>query len=1086
MTAVPEIGQFTLIRKRPAIVRNLIPFQEPRSAKELHMLDIEYIDGLDNPSEDKVIWEREVGAKSYSILDLPDIVSHQRPDPPRRYDAFIDAMRWTSNTNYRYENGNVKTIDSPLLSPWYSAVQVEDYQLYPVLQSMSMPRVNLLLADDVGLGKTIEAGLIAQELIRQRRIRRILVVCPSALQIQWKDEMEEKFNIDFVVLDSEQVLETQRELGMDANPWTVYPKIITSMDYMKQPDILDKFITGSEHMLPEDSAMLPWDLLIVDEAHNFAPSRLSDDSRRCSMLRSITKYFEHRLFLTATPHNGYTQSFSGLLELLDPVRFQQKMVLDEEDFKHLDLVMVRRMKKELNDELGKSRFPERKVKGIPIELTDKEKALYDAMRSYRENAIKELAKVGKKQKALGGFLFALLTKRLLSSSFSFARTWWNHVAGFEGHEFGFDQAEESKERAETPVDDDQEKVMRETDALRHGGSWLSEYKDVLQPYIEEVSKCLKLLGWTREVIARGIDSIKDLPPDKKWEALTKWIDDNLRNPDRRFKPDERLILFTEYKDTMDYLLRRFKENKIDYPTIQTLYGGAPGKHRRQVKEEFNDPSSQLKILLATDAASEGLNLQTSCRYVIHQEVPWNPMRMEQRNGRVDRHGQSRDVFVHHFISDQIQDFRFLDFIAKKVNHVRDDLGSVGNVLDEAVMEYFETGKDTSDKIDGRIDNTRRYAQSSQDMEQRKKATREDYEKSLAHFMKTRELMGLNEERMTRLMIEAIRMDKGELMEVKEGEHRFKVTPPQWERLVRRTLTTELGDIRGARQKMVFSPERFEVERFGRKLFMPSKDKRLIMLGHPLMAKAVGSFRRRLWDPDDTKLNRWTIEVADLPSRDEMVFITSLQISARNELGERIRTGILEIPIGMKDGRIEISNTALKDPKEIPSYHMAGVYPRIRNGWSSLGKFIEEKKAEIRDQIETSLKKELEEKLEKEMKEQEEMFELRKESLDREKDPRNIARIKRELEKAIRNANQMTFSEEINSRNRQIVQDLKRALTEEDFERRKGHIQLLKDRLEDEKKRILEKVLPKRYSLPKDGIDIQVMGVKVIVDGGAIR
>jgi len=1089
MAAVPEIGQFTLIRKRPAIVRNLIPFQEPRSAKELHMLDIEYIDGLDNPSEDKVIWEREVGAKSYSILDLPNIISHQQPDRPKRYDAFIDAMIWTSNTHYQFEDGKIKSFDSPLLSPWYSAVQVEDYQLYPVLESMSMPRVNLLLADDVGLGKTIEAGLIAQELIRQRRIRKILIVCPSALQIQWKDEMKEKFNIDFVVLDSEQVLETQRELGMDANPWTIYPKIITSMDYLKQPDILDKFNTGSEHMLPEDSAMLPWDLLIVDEAHNFAPSRLSDDSRRCAMLRSITKFFEHRLFLTATPHNGYTQSFSGLLELLDPVRFQQKMVLDDEDFKHLDLVMVRRMKTELNDEIGKSRFPERKVQGIPIELLDKEKDLYSAMRKYRENAIKELAKVGKKQKALGGFLFALLTKRLLSSSYSFARTWWNHVAGFEVHEFGFDQADESRERAETPVDDDQEKMMRETDALRHGGSWLSEYKDILQPYLEEVSRCLRALGWTKEVISHGIETIKELPPDKKWESLLKWIDDKLKNPDRLFKPDERLILFTEYKDTMDYLLRRFKEKKIDYPTIQTLYGGAPGKHRRQVKDEFNDPSSQLKILLATDAASEGLNLQTSCRYVIHQEVPWNPMRMEQRNGRVDRHGQSRDVFVHHFISDQIQDFKFLDFITRKVNHVRDDLGSVGNVLDEAVMEYFETGKDSSKELDGRIDNTRKYAHSSQDMEQRKKATREDYKRSLEHFKKTKDLMGLSEKRMIRLIDQASKMDSvmesEVLIEVKDGEYIFKKTPPKWERIVRSTLTTDYADVHSVKQRMVFSPERFEVERFGRKLFMPTKDKRLVMLGHPLMAKALSSFRRRLWDPDDTKLNRWTIEVTDLPSKDDMVFITSLQISARNELGERLKTGILEMPLVMRRGMIEVYNHEIGDLKVLPSYHVSKIFTKVRNNWTSLGNFIEGRKKEIRDQVDNSLRAELKEKLKKENKEQEEMFELRKESLDKEKDPRNIARIKRDLQKAIDSAKQMTFSEEINSQNRQIVQDLKRALTEEDFERRKGHIQLLKDRLEDEKKRILEKVLPKRYSLPEDGIDIQIMGVKVIVDGGGL-
>ncbi len=803
------------------------------------------------------------------------------------------------------------------------------------------------------------------------------------------------------------------------------------------------------------------------------------------MLRSITKFFEHRLFLTATPHNGYTQSFSGLLELLDPVRFQQKIALDDDDFKHLDLIMVRRMKRELNDELGKSRFPERKVQSIQIELTDKEKDLYNAMRKYRENAIKELAKVGKKQKALGGFIFALLTKRLLSSSYSFARTWWNHVAGFDKQEYGFDQADESRERAETQVDDDQEKVMRETDALRHGGSWLSEYKDILHPYLEDVSRCLRALGWTKEVISHGIETLKVLPPDRKWDALFNWIDEKLKDPDKSFKPNERLILFTEYKDTMEYLLRRFKVKKIDYPTIQTLYGGAPSKHRRQVKEEFNDPSSQLKILLGTDAASEGLNLQTSCRYVIHQEIPWNPMRMEQRNGRVDRHGQSRDVYVHHFVSHQIPDLEFLDFVARKVNNVRDDLGSVGNVLDEAVMEYFETGKDTSEELDARIENTKIYAQSSQDMEQRKKATKDDYDKALDHFKKTKKLMGLNEERMVRLMTEAIKMDSGELMEVKDGEHQFKKTPPKWERLVRSTLTTDLSGVHGVKQKMVFSPERFEKEMFGRKLFMPAKDKRLVMLGHPLMAKALSSFRKRLWDPDDKKLNRWTIETSNLPSRDEMIFITSLQISARNELGERLKTGILELPLTLKGDIIELSNPELDDLKELPSYHVSKIVTKIKGSWNSLGTYIEEKKEEIKGQIESDLNDELEKRLKTEKIEQQDLFELRKQSLDKEKDPRNIARIKRDLQKAIDNANQMTFSEEINSQNRQIVQDLKRSLTAEDFERRKGHIQLLKDRLEEEKKRILEKVLPKRYSLPEDGIDIQVMGVKVIVDGGGL-
>ncbi len=190
-----------------------------------------------------------------------------------------------------------------------------------------MPRVSLLLADDVGLGKTIEAGLILTELIARRRIRRVLVVCPASLQLQWREEMADKFSLDFLVLDRGAMVEIQREYGMDANPWAVTPRAITSMDFLRQPDVLSQFLAAAGTL--ERGHALAWDFLVVDEAHNLAPHSLAERSERSRMLGEITPHFEHRLFLTATPHNGFTYSFTGLLEQLDPVRFRQTSELYE-------------------------------------------------------------------------------------------------------------------------------------------------------------------------------------------------------------------------------------------------------------------------------------------------------------------------------------------------------------------------------------------------------------------------------------------------------------------------------------------------------------------------------------------------------------------------------------------------------------------------------------------------------------------------------------------------------------------------------------------------------------------------------------
>jgi len=233
-----------------------------------------------------------------------------------------------------------------LQAPFRSGIDIEDYQLDPVVGAIQMPRVNLLIADDVGLGKTIEAGLVAQELVLRHRAQRILVVCPASLQIQWRDQMRDKFGLEFRIVDSVLMHELRRRRGIHVNPWTHFPRLITSIDFLKRDRPLRLF---RDVLPPEGALPFPrrFDLLIVDEAHNVAPAgrgKYAIDTQRTAAIRLLAPHFEHKLFLTATPHNGYAESFSALLELLDNQRFARGVPPDRE---RLASVMVRRLKSEL-------------------------------------------------------------------------------------------------------------------------------------------------------------------------------------------------------------------------------------------------------------------------------------------------------------------------------------------------------------------------------------------------------------------------------------------------------------------------------------------------------------------------------------------------------------------------------------------------------------------------------------------------------------------------------------------------------------------------------------------------------------------
>lgn len=302
-------------------------------------------------------------------LGLPQVRAF---DPPDHLDAFLDAVRW----------GAVSQADTRVLqAPFRSGIDIEDYQLVPLARAIQMPRVNLLIADDVGLGKTVEAGLVIQELIVRNRARKILIVCPAGLQIHWRDQMQEKFGLDFRIVDSDCIKRLRRDRGIRTNPWTYFPRLIISIDYIKG----ERSKRLLRDALPaEEESRYPrrFDVLIVDEAHNIAPAgggRNATESQRAQVIRTLAPHFEHKFFLSATPHNGYSESLTALLALLDNQRFARGVQPDETQRR---TVMVRRLKSNITRWDGQPHFPPREIHEIEVDYTDDKREVHRALKLY--------------------------------------------------------------------------------------------------------------------------------------------------------------------------------------------------------------------------------------------------------------------------------------------------------------------------------------------------------------------------------------------------------------------------------------------------------------------------------------------------------------------------------------------------------------------------------------------------------------------------------------------------------------------------------------------------------------------------------
>ncbi|OYU42372.1 MAG: DNA helicase, partial [Burkholderiales bacterium PBB4] len=400
-----------------------------------------------------------------------------------------------------------------------------------------------LLADDVGLGKTVEAGLILAELVRKRRIRRVLILTPASLRTQWQQEMEDKFSLGFDIVDKAATHKLQKDMGLDANPWRALPRIITSYHYLRQPDVLEQFVANCRTTQSHQGAQLPWDLLIVDEAHNLMPSNFGQDSDLSDMLRLLTPWFEHRLFLTATPHNGHTRCFSGLLEQLDPVRFTRTPEFTDKERQMIGDVLIRRLKSEINGqdkEAGRPpRFATRYLEPLPLYLPKAEKELAAAVRAFCV-ALKGQIAAAPEVRTVLNFAIEVLRKRLLSSSVTFADSWLRFKAGLaEAEATHTSEVRAAKRALQEDIDDDQERESRNLHASHVVGAWMHPYLGSLTAEVAAVDAALHALKLNQLPVVNKVPTV-----DARFDRLKDLVKQRLRNAEA-WNRDERLIVFTE-------------------------------------------------------------------------------------------------------------------------------------------------------------------------------------------------------------------------------------------------------------------------------------------------------------------------------------------------------------------------------------------------------------------------------------------------------------------------------------------------------------------------------------------------------------
>ena len=461
-----------------------------------------------------------------------------------------------------------------------AAMDLVPYQLEPARQALAQPRQRILIADAVGLGKTLEAGILVSELIARGRARRILVLAVKSMLAQFQKEFWNRFTIALTRLDSAGIQRVRRNIPGNHNPFHYYDKSIISIDTLKQ---------DAEYRTYLENAY--WDVIVIDEAHNVADRGTS--SLRARLAKLLARRSDTLIMLSATPHDGKARSFASLMNMLDATAIADPQSYEAEDFRDKGLV-IRRFKKDIRHEV-EGAFQDRRIVSLEFAASRPEEAAYDALLSVQ--VANTRGGDGQTHKAARDLFAVTLEKALFSSPAACIATVDQRLRRREGELAGESNAFVDKE-------------VRTLRALR------------------EKLAAIDALDFAKyQGLLTAIRGGGDIEEPLRWRANDA---------------EDRLVVFTERIETLNWLAAHLAEDmKLPAKRIETLHGGMSDGEQQRVVEDFGNAAKPVRLLICSDVASEGINLHYHCHRLIHFDMPWSLMVFAQRNGRVDRYGQER-------------------------------------------------------------------------------------------------------------------------------------------------------------------------------------------------------------------------------------------------------------------------------------------------------------------------------------------------------------------------------------------------------------------------------------------------------------
>ncbi|AEI50622.1 helicase-related protein [Runella slithyformis] len=594
---------------------------------------------------------------------------------PTKFALFAEAER--INSAYQFD---------PLFAVNCSIVDPLPHQVEAVYKFLlPMPKIRFLLADDTGAGKTIMTGLLIKELMMRGLAERILIITPGGLTKQWQeDEMGVKFNIPFTLVN-------RSLFSSDPTIFHTAQRVVSSIDFMCREDVLN--VAGNSH----------WDLVVFDECHKLSAYDYGSKiylSQRYKAAQVLSQQCEHILLLTATPHRGRKDTFKKLLQLLDEDIFATDEIastrIKELEHNGINKFFIRRLKEDMKDWQGNPLFKSRYTKTVAYQLTPEEKDLYEAVTRYLSKKKEEATETKNIHVSLA---LTVMQRRLVSSIYAIKNTlerrWkalqgivdevnknpnlWNQRHKLEGFDVGdieeFEELEDDERDALENILSDPRKFKLFTTAKSLGEIQL------------EAIEVKKLFEMAQTLYHRKQE-------EKKFQELQELLKSN-----GVLDKGEKLVIFTEHKDTLLYLEERL--TKSGGYKVVTIHGGKMVDERREAQWSFAKPDTQ--ILIATDAAGEGINLQF-CRLLINWDIPWNPNRLEQRMGRIHRYGQKQDVLVFNMVASNTKEGKVLERLLTKLDIIREGIGDdrvydviqdvlEGVGLDDIINSVFN-GKET--------------------------------------------------------------------------------------------------------------------------------------------------------------------------------------------------------------------------------------------------------------------------------------------------------------------------------------------------------------------------------------------------------